>query len=488
MSPVEDSPPPARLSRRRFATAVGGACAAGLLPRWTPRALARPRFVPEWLADVDGDGVVTARDERILRRAMNAFRGFGLDPARDYDFRADLLARGRVDERDLARFREIRGAMLGDVPRKRPITVAWHYGWYNKRFRPRQTTAYLGGNYLSSDAVAEERFHRLKNECGITVDGLSWISPRKDRRTVRNYRKGYLAAPGLDTRHVALLYESWISLPRNGASRIDFASTDTRGNLVEDFGLMGAFFRNARARGARIFELDRRPVVFVFASHSWVDDVTSEFQFMALDDAMEAARERFTVEYGAPPFVIGEEMPLAPGDRFGTDRARRSENFDGLFLYHHVASPENIIHGGNRLGQAYAKRQQALLRTAIHDTEQVRNRFTGSPLLLVPSLASGFAKDGQRKLQVTRGSYVNYLHEMIAFLEDEYFSRTEFRRSPFPAPVYSLGSWNEEYEGHALFPFAFNRAVKRVQHGGFDISLAIKEVFGWNQYAERPLR
>lgn len=481
-------PRAARLSRRRFAAGLGATCAAGLVPGWAERALAAPPpFVPEWLADIDGDGRISARDERILLNSAGSSREFGLAPSRGYDFRADLLARGRVGERDVALFQHLRSQMRDDTPRARPVTVAWHYGWYHKRHRTRQTAAYLGGDYLSSDPQTEEHFHRLKNEHGITVDGLSWISPRKDPRTVNNYRSGYLAAPGLPSRHVALLYESWISLPRNGASRIDFASTDTRGNLVEDFGRMGAFFRNLRARGGRPFELDRRPVVFVFASHSWVDDVTSEFQFRALDDAMEAARERFAGEYGQAPFVIGDEMPLAPGDRFGADRARRSENFDGLFVYHHVASPENIIHGGARLGQSYALRQQMLLRQTIQDIAPIRNRFTGHPLLIVPSLASGFAKEGQRKLRTTHISYANYLWKMMEFLDDEYFSRVAFLRTRFPV-VCSVGSWNEEFEGHALFPFAFNRSVQRVRSGGFDLALAVKQVFGWNHYAGRPIR
>ncbi|MCH7824445.1 MAG: hypothetical protein IH849_06545, partial [Acidobacteria bacterium] len=47
--------------------------------------------------------------------------------------------------------------------------------------------------------------------------------------------------------------------------------------------------------------------------------------------------------------------------------------------------------------------------------------------------------------------------------------------------------WNEEFEGHAVFPAAFNQSLLEVQLGGFDLSMAIKQVFSWNHYATRPI-
>ena len=56
-----------------------------------------------------------------------------------------------------------------------------------------------------------------------------------------------------------------------------------------------------------------------------------------------------------------------------------------------------------------------------------------------------------------------------------------------PAPVYTVGSWNEEYEGHAVFPAQFNLALSETEQAGFDFVMALKEAFGWNHYAERAL-
>ena len=50
-----------------------------------------------------------------------------------------------------------------------------------------------------------------------------------------------------------------------------------------------------------------------------------------------------------------------------------------------------------------------------------------------------------------------------------------------------MGSWNEEFEGHAVLPAEFNFSLPEVTQDGFDLVMAIKEVFGWNHYAERDL-
>ena len=56
-----------------------------------------------------------------------------------------------------------------------------------------------------------------------------------------------------------------------------------------------------------------------------------------------------------------------------------------------------------------------------------------------------------------------------------------------PAPIYTVGSWNEEYEGHAVLPAQFNLALRDSEQGGFDIGMALKQVFGWNHYAKRAI-
>ena len=56
-----------------------------------------------------------------------------------------------------------------------------------------------------------------------------------------------------------------------------------------------------------------------------------------------------------------------------------------------------------------------------------------------------------------------------------------------PAPIYVVGSWNEEFEGHAVFPASFNLSLPEVTQHGFDLAMAIKEIFGWNHFAKREI-
>lgn len=449
---------------------------------------AEPHALPLYLADLNGDGKVDAADLDVLLAAFRTRRGLQLEPSDGYDFRADLLARGRVGQPEVAVFEGMLGRANGSGSVQRPITVGWHYGWYNNLRRRGQTAGFLGGDYLSKDKVTEGAFNRLKNEFGVSVDALSWITPRHDRRIMRNYSKGYLKAEGVRTRHVALLYESGISLGAEG-QRIDFTSTTTRGNMVEDFGLMGAFLTDRVARaGAPVFKLDGRPVIFLFASHSWIMNPRSEFEFRALEDTIEAAMERFANEYGEIPYLVGEEMPLAPDDEFGEDRFRRSQNFDGIFVYHHAASRANVLQAGNAHGAAYTRQQKKLLRRTLGATIELRNRFTGQPPLIIPSLAAGFAKDGEPTLAVSRSAYVDFMNEITSFMRTEYYESSSGRPLRLaPAPVYSVGSWNEEFEGHTLFPFLHNRSLPSTEFDGFDLALAVKQVFGWNHYATRPI-
>ena len=95
-----------------------------------------------------------------------------------------------------------------------------HYGWYDRVRRPllQQTVRYLVGDYLSNDPRVEEEFNRLKNEFGITVDALSWMPPRVRPSLLPNYEAGYFGASNAATRHVALLYEGSLALPRRAVA------------------------------------------------------------------------------------------------------------------------------------------------------------------------------------------------------------------------------------------------------------------------------
>lgn len=477
------------LSRRAFARRAGRLVGAGLASAALPSTLAYavgredlPRLLPQ-LLDLDGDAFVSALDEKLLQRALGARRGWELRPAAGYDFRADLLARGRVSARDLEVFRALREQLETPAVARRAVTVAWHYTWYGGIRRTDQTAEFLGGNYRSADSDNEALFNELKNEFGINVDAVSWISPRVDGGPLRYMRRGYLRAPNVRTRQVALLYESVINLDSQGR-RTNFASVQTRGNLVGDFAAMGSFLRRrVRDAGVPVFELDGRPVIFLYASHNWVDDLESNFQFDALDQAIVDAIAAFQAAYGKPPYLVGEEMLLAPGDEFGRDRQRRSRNFDALFVYHHASAPDNIKGGQGVLGAAYLRQQQRLLQRTILESSVVINRFSGQPLLLIPSLAPGFAKVGHPTLIASRRQYEDFLWGTIDFLEARYYPLVENR---YPVPVYTVGSWNEEFEGHTLFPFRTNLSVPDPRHFGFDIALALRRVFGWNRDMAGP--
>ena len=195
-------------------------------------------ILPPYLADVDGNGHLGASDTELMRRTLLTSRGFALTPNTGYDYRADVFGRARVDQESVdavSRTIDRLGNVVSSTPR--PITVAWHYGWYDKVQRPLllQTVRYLGGDYLSNDPLVEEGFNRLKNELGITVDALSWMPPRVNRTILSNYRAGYFAASNSATRYVALLYEGVLALPAVGG-RVDFRSRQVGDLMVSDFG------------------------------------------------------------------------------------------------------------------------------------------------------------------------------------------------------------------------------------------------------------
>jgi hypothetical protein len=487
------------LSRRRFlrasALAAGGWGVSrhlGLKAQTTD-----PVLLPSFVADVNGNGALGTGDEQLVRRALFARRGFGLKPNREFDPRADVLGRGVVDQHSLDSVVHTVEAQASGVAEaeSRPITVAWHYGWYNAPARPPglQTVRFKGGDYRSNDEEVETLFNDQKNEFGITVDALSWIPKRKNSRLLDNYRQGILRTPNLSTRHLALLYESTIALPASGG-RMDFSNPAVPALLRQDFERMGRFLAEAREAGGRVFTLDGRPVMFIFGSHSWGILPVGSGQFTAIEIALDAAREAFRSEYGEVPFIVGEEMSLAADGILSEDRARRMASFDATHTYHHALSkaPDVAPEFGAELlvTPGYVEHQISVLRHNFNLIDEITNRYTGNPVLLIPNLAAGFAKPGLKSLLMGRDGYADFLTAM----RDAYIDLlNQGRRAEplgtarLPAPVYIVGSWNEEFEGHAVFPASFNRSVPTVTQRGFDLVMAIKAVFGWNHYAVRDI-
>lgn len=447
-----------------------------------------------YLGDLNGNGFVTVDDLRLAERATGAQRGFGLTPLPGYDFRADLFGRGSVGVEDVAAVRDILERVRGfeRVPVFRPITVGWHYGWYNSPTRnpEQQTVKFLGGDYASSDPHTESTFNRLKNEFGITVDALSWIAPWRNPEVERNYRAGYFRSAGLGTRHAALLYESVINLPTVGR-RVYFLGPGVRASLVRDFGAMARFLAELRdTTPARIFRLDGRPVIFLFAAHAWGLEVNRAAEFDAMDVAIEVAREEFAAIFGNEPYLVGGDMLLTLSDGVGRDRARRVPNFDAVFMYHHKTNARAALVVGERMNAEYVERTRQLMQDNFDALGDMRNRFTGQRVLLIPSLAAGFAKAGQPSLRTDRAGYANFMKLAYNYYVDRYLPRGPgalLGTPRLPAPVVTVGSWNEEFEGHALLPAQFNDSVSPVKQGGFELAMAVKQVFGWNHYAATPL-
>ena len=488
------SPPtPDRPSRRRFlrtSALASGSLFGGVAGR-AARAQSSPPLSAH-LADTTGDAVLSAPDRQLVQRALFSRRGFDVRPAPGFDVRADVLGRGAVDADvvDLVSRTVAEQSGRLDAREARPITVAWHYGWYNNdRRKPGlQTVRFLGGDYASWDSEIEGQFNALKNEFGITVDALSWISPRDNENLVSNYRRGFLQADQSETRHVALLYESTISLPLD-RDRIDFLSPFVQALIVEDFEQMAMFLRDVRATPARVFTLDRRPVIFLFGSHTW-SLLESAAQSDALDRTLQLVRESFARVYGAYPYLVGEEILRSFETEFTENRWRRMVNFDAVFSYHHATNMKSGPALPLPVDAWYIDNQVKLLRQMIASIRWVANRYTGFPILLMPTLAPGFAKPGFPLLSVNRQSYSELMRVLCHVHLNEYvipYWSSHLGTPLLPAPVYTLGSWNEEFEGHSVFPSRFNLALNADTQGGFDVPMAIKQAFGWNHYAERPI-
>lgn len=266
---------------------------------------------------------------------------------------------------------------------------------------------------------------------------------------------------------------------------------DTRSRLVADFRRMGEFLKEIRdTTPTRIFRLAGRPVIFIFGSHTWGIGPGFGFEFDAMDRAIEEARDRFREAFGTVPYLVGEEQLFSLEELGSLDRIRRAANFDAVFNYHHASSQRQVVASGGVMRQTYTETNRELLRRNYDFFDFQRNRFTHRPILMIPSLAAGFAKNGFTDLLSTKGDYADFMKRTLRFHENEYLAPVwgdAIGTRELPAPIYTVGSWNEEFEGHAVLPAAFNRALHDVRLGGFDFSMAIRQVFGWNHYAQRPV-
>ena len=480
-------------SRRQFLSAASTLAATTLGQQFPLFAQTQSHLLPPYVVDLNGDGVVDDKDRAILERVLFAQRGYDIAPATGYDHRADIFGRGVIDrdtvDTGLASLDLY--AASGTTP-QRPITVAWHYGWYNDLNRPPgwQTVRYKGGDYYSYDPDVEPIFHRLKNEIGVTVDALSWIPVRHNKDNQSNYRNAFLKAPNVDTRHVCLLYESTIALPFTG-DRIDFIKADVQKAFREDFTEMAHFFKEIRDETpARIFTLDNRPVLFIFGTHTWGRLPVLSGSFWAIDAMVYQAREIFKDIYGAPPYIVGEEMYLSATGQFADDRLRRTQNFDAIHVYHHASNLKRGMLATIQMSSSYIENQVRILHRTYDAVRNVRNRYTQRNIHVIPNLSPGFAKPAHPTLQLGRSGYADFMKLLVRVHEQYHIQNTWSRQlgtSELPAPVYIVGSWNEEFEGHCVFPFEFNFSVPEVTQHGFDLAMPIKEVFGWNHYANRAV-
>jgi len=481
------------LDRRSFLRVGTLGLAGAMRGRLRAQTLDKAILSP-YVADVNGDGQLDAIDKQLMQYARFTSRGFSLEPSAGFDYRADVLARGEVNELSVdAVLRTIdslgSGALVSDP---RPITVAWHYGWHHRLTRapPQQTVRYLDGDYLSNDPLVEETFNRLKNEFGITVDAVSWIPKRMDTSSLlSNYRAGYFKASNTATRHIALLYENTEALPGIGG-RIDFRSPGIRNLLLSDFEGMARTLVEARdVYPTRVFLLSGRPVIFIFGSHTWGLTATDVIEFERMTSTIDDARQAFKAVYGSFPYLVGEELlQMASSEIPSADRVNRAINFDAIFSYH--AANLKPTAPSFAVNPAYTDFQKVRLSQAATAIRGLRNRFTGSNLLLIPSLAGGFAKEGMPILRTSKDAYASFMKSLVRFYADEYLPQEwpgAVGSTSIPAPVYTVGSWNEEFEGHAVFPAQFNFAFADSRYSGFDFVLALKEVFGWNHYAERSI-
>ena len=236
--------------------------------------------------------------------------------------------------------------------------------------------------------------------------------------------------------------------------------------------------------------MDGRPVVFIFGTHSWGQFPTRPEEYTALEIALDGCREAFRVVYGQFPYLVGEEMVLSSKGVFAEDRIRRTASFDAIYVYHHASNlkPTELsgVDATLFVTPQYAENQLTILRKTYEALEPLSNRYTGRRILVIPNIAPGFAKPGLPTLMIDRSSYAYFMKLVQQFHVSRYIQRQwsqAIGTSALPAPVYIVGSWNEEFEGHSIFPCDFNLSLSEVVQQGFDLPMAVKEAFGWNHYA-----
>jgi hypothetical protein len=444
--------------------------------------------IPSWVLDIDGNGTVNGDDRRAIEASLGAARGLEISPRPGYDFRADLLASGEVTAADLEAFDA--HAMPGPAT-PRPVVICWHYGWYHplRRVRERPTASYLGGDYNSDDPATEEQFNALKHEFGIGAELLSWIDEPGGEGfdpPLVNYARGYFSAASVGTRQFGWLYETAINL--RVADRVTLGyRTGRRQRLVEHFQSMARMMLDeSGALAANVLRIEGRPVIYMFASHLLGTGVGS-LTGVAL--ALGEARQAFIEEAGVAPYLIGDEALFLGDPDIDQARRFRAGFFDAIARYHHydldlvaAFAADGPVHlGGDYLDVILAN--EARTRAAFAG---LRNRFTGNPLLVLPSSAAGFAKVGLPTLLASRDDYAKLLRAMLAITEEHLREDhgDRFGTPALPSAPVIVGSWNEEFEGHALFPARANEAMVRDRLGGFEWLAAIKEVYGWNKRTE----
>jgi len=465
------------ISRRR---AIHDALLATLALAVPRVAFARPEWSSRfpWPFDIDGDGFISADDRELLAAAARSVRGNRIRPDGDWDARLDFLGRGNVVSDRLAHFDRLAPALGTRLP-PRPITACWHYGWYGRGRRRSETptVSYLGGDYLSTDRRTEEEFNALKEEFGISADILSWID---DRDILRAYGRGYLSAANHGRRRFGLLYESQINLKAKG--RIDLAADGPHAaKLAQDFRRMGQWLADAAGSDqSGLLRIDGRPVIYLFGSHTFGP---GDRNLPAVGDALIRARDEFAETFGAYPYLVGDES-IFPGDpTVGYDRRYRARYFDAVTRYHHYDQLHIQALGNDsavRMDAAYRDSIVALERRNMAGFAKINNRYTDEPVLVVPSSAAGFAKRNLPSLRASREDYEDWLEAMQALTDEHLKQRPQGRPGDAvqAAPLVFVGSWNEEFEGHALMPAAKSRALAERRQAGFDWLYALKSRYG----------
>jgi len=254
---------------------------------------------------------------------------------------------------------------------------------------------------------------------------------------------------------------------------------------------MALFFKEIRDETpARLFTVDNRPVLFIFGTHTWGRLPVLSGNFWAIDALVYEGREIFKEIYGVAPYIVGEEMYLSATGKFADDRFRRTQNFDAIHVYHHASNLKRGTVATIQMSSSYIENQVRILRRTYDAVANVRNRFTQRNIHVIPNLSPGFAKPAHPTLQLGRSGYADFMKLLVQVHETYHIKKRwsqELGTSEFPAPVYIVGSWNEEFEGHCVFPFEFNFSVPEITQQGWDLAMPIKEVFGWNHYANRAI-